>query len=287
MTAVFLGIPTAPRGVGHLRGDESVPGRRPRRRCATASCAPTSATPPRPSAASGPRSSARCPTGRQLREAGRAIKAATMARLDEHLVAAGGAGHRPRRHGALGPRRRTRPTRSSPGWCRPPAPTRSSRSSRWPPRRSASTRRSRPPASTAYETDLAELIVQLGRRQAVAHPGAGDPPEPGRDPRDLPARRCPDVDPALTDEPRRAGDGRPRAPARAVPARPGRDQRGELRRRRDRHAGRRRVRGQRPDVPDPAADADHRHGHREGACRPGATSRCSCSCCPAPRPASG
>ena len=28
---------------------------------------------------------------------------------------------------------------------------------------------------------------------------------------------------------------------------------------------RRRVRGQRPDVPDPAGDADHRHGHREAA----------------------
>ena len=41
---------------------------------------------------------------------------------------------------------------------------------------------------TAYETDLAELIVQLGARQAVPHPGAGDPPQPGRDPRDLPAR---------------------------------------------------------------------------------------------------
>ena len=25
MTAVFLGIPTAPRGVGHLRGDQSFP----------------------------------------------------------------------------------------------------------------------------------------------------------------------------------------------------------------------------------------------------------------------
>ena len=40
----------------------------------------------------------------------------------------------------------------------------------------------------AVETDLAELIVQLGARQAVAHPGPGHPPEPGRDPRDLPAR---------------------------------------------------------------------------------------------------
>ena len=36
----------------------------------------------------------------------------------------------------------------------------------------------------AQETDLAELIVQLAaRRQAVAHPGAGDPPQPRGDPR--------------------------------------------------------------------------------------------------------
>ena len=37
----------------------------------------------------------------------------------------------------------------------------------------------------AWETDLAELIVQLGDDHAVPHPRAGDPPQPGRDPRDL------------------------------------------------------------------------------------------------------
>ena len=35
----------------------------------------------------------------------------------------------------------------------------------------------------AVETDLAELIMQLGNDSAVAHPGAGDPHEPSRDPR--------------------------------------------------------------------------------------------------------
>ena len=34
-------------------------------------------------------------------------------------------------------------------------------------------------------------------------------------------------------------------------------------------------------------DADHRHGHREGRAHLAATSRCSCSCCRARRPASG
>ena len=34
-------------------------------------------------------------------------------------------------------------------------------------------------------------------------------------------------------------------------------------------------------------DADHRDGHREARAHAGATSRCSCSCCRARRPASG
>ena len=38
----------------------------------------------------------------------------------------------------------------------------------------------------AWETDLAELIVQLGDDLPSPHPGAGDPPQPRRDPRDLP-----------------------------------------------------------------------------------------------------
>ena len=46
-------------------------------------------------------------------------------------------------------------------------------------------------ASRRIETDLAELIVQLGRRPPVAHPRAGHPPQPRGDPRALPARRCP------------------------------------------------------------------------------------------------
>ena len=123
-------------------------------------------------------------------------------------------------------------------------------------------------------------------RQAVAHPGAGDPPQPGRDPGDLPremARRRPRPD----RRPGRAGRRGAAAPAAQVPVRQGRDQRGQLRRRRDRHARRGRVRGQRPDVPDPAGDADHGDGHREAGAPLRATSRCSCSCCRGPRPASG
>ena len=65
----------------------------------------------------------------------------------------------------------------------------------------------------ALETDLAELIVQLAPgRQAVAHPGARDPPQPGRDPR---AVRAHDRPGAVAGQ-RGLGDRRGRA---AAPAR--------------------------------------------------------------------
>ena len=43
----------------------------------------------------------------------------------------------------------------------------------------------------AYETDLAELIVQLGDDRPSPHPRARDPPQPRRDPRHLPRRDGP------------------------------------------------------------------------------------------------
>ena len=74
----------------------------------------------------------------------------------------------------------------------------------------------------------------------------------------------PDVDPDLTDEPRRLAEAARRHLRRTLPGRPGGRLRRQLRRRRDRHARRGRVRGQRPDVPHAAGDAHHRDGHREG-----------------------
>ena len=133
--------PTAPRGVGALRGDRRSP-RPPARRWPTPSCGATSATPPRTIRAKRAAVVAEVPDWEELRLAGQAIKAATMARLDEHLRTAGTRGHRARRHRALGARRGRGQPRSSPTSSGPPAPTRSSRSSRWRPRRSASTRRS-------------------------------------------------------------------------------------------------------------------------------------------------
>ena len=85
MTAVFLGLPTAPRGVGHLRGDQSFPdAARTALRDGQLRANLGHAT----STIRGKRAAVvgEVPDWPELREAGRAIKAATMARLDEHLV---------------------------------------------------------------------------------------------------------------------------------------------------------------------------------------------------------
>src|SRR4051794_16704418 len=98
MTAVFLGIPTAPRGVGHLRGDRSFPDAardalRDGQLRANLGHA-TSTIRAKRAAVVG-----EVPDWEELRAAGQAIKAATMAHLDEHLeelerqvTARGGAG---------------------------------------------------------------------------------------------------------------------------------------------------------------------------------------------------
>ena len=182
-----------------------------------------------------------------------------------------GGGHRRRRPPCTGPGTPTRPAGSSPSWSRPPAPTRSSRSSRWRPRRSGSTRRWRRPASPPYETDLAELIVQLGD-DTPSHILVPAIHRNRTEIRDIFQREMPDV----AGRPhRRAAPRSPRRPARTcgeVSSRQGRRLRRQLRHRRDRHAGGRGVRGQRADVPHAAGDADQRRRHREAAAdlrRPG------------------
>jgi L-lactate dehydrogenase complex protein LldF len=80
----FLGLPTAPRGVGHLRGDQSFPdAARTALRDGQLRANLGHAT----STIRGKRARvvAELPDWAQLREAGRALKAATMARLDDHL----------------------------------------------------------------------------------------------------------------------------------------------------------------------------------------------------------
>ena len=82
---------------------------------------------------------------------------------------------------------------------------------------------------TPYETDLADLIIQLGARQAVAHRRAGAASQPRRDPRDLSADDGAGRARAGAGRP---GGGRAALSAREVPAGQGRLQRREFRRRR-------------------------------------------------------
>ena len=206
---------------GHLRGDDPFPVAA-RARAGRHPAAPQPRQGHRaPSAPSGPPWSASCPTGRQLREAGQAIKAAHdgppdryLEQLEEQVTARGGTVHWARDAAEanrivtdLVQRHRGRPR-----W---------SRSSRWPPRRSASTRRSPRPGITRLRDRPGRADRPARPRPAVAHPGAGDPPQPGRDPRDLPARdgrRRPGPD----RRPGRARRGGPAAPAAQVPVRAGR-----------------------------------------------------------------
>jgi L-lactate dehydrogenase complex protein LldF len=109
---------------------------------------------------------------------------------------------------------------------------------------------------TALETDLAELIVQLGD-DLPSHILVPAIHRNRTEIRDLFVRAMPGAPSDLS-------DGRPRSSAPQVPDREGGDQRREFRRRRDRHPAGGRVRGQRPDVPDNAADPDHGDGDREG-----------------------
>src|SRR4051795_11835706 len=84
MTATFLGLPTAPRGVGHLRGDRPFPDAardalRDGQLRANLGHATTTIRAKRAAVVG------EVPDWAQLRAAGAALKAATMARLDEHL----------------------------------------------------------------------------------------------------------------------------------------------------------------------------------------------------------
>src|SRR3712207_2885552 len=81
----FLGLPTAPRGVGHLRGDRPFPDAardalRDGQLRANLGHATSTIRRKRANVVG------EVPDWEQLRQAGKALKTATMARLDEHLV---------------------------------------------------------------------------------------------------------------------------------------------------------------------------------------------------------
>ena len=202
----------------------------------------------------------------ELRVAGAAIKDSVLLDLDRYLVQLEAASDGARRARALGPRR--------------DGGVRDRRGDHQVPRR----RRGREGQVHDHPGDRAQRGARRARHRRlgdgpgradrparggspVPHPGARDPPQPSGDPRGVPARDG-TVRPAGAGRShRRAGRARrrgARAPAREVPARQGRRLGRQLRRRRDRDPGGGRVRGQRPDVPDPARGAGLGGGHREG-----------------------
>ncbi|RBY83293.1 LutB/LldF family L-lactate oxidation iron-sulfur protein [Blastococcus sp. TF02A-26] len=200
MTAVFLGIPTAPPGVGNLRGDRSFPDAardalRDGQLRANLGHATTTIRGKRAGVV------AEVPDWAELREAGRAIKAATMARLDDHLeelerqvTARGGTVH----------------------WARDATEAneivtrlvRATGADEVVKVKSMATQEIglnealEAAGIEALETDLAELIVQLGEDKP-SHILVPAIHKNRAEIREIFARAIPGVDPDLTDEPRR------------------------------------------------------------------------------------
>src|SRR3954447_8332775 len=200
MTAVFLGTPTAPRGVGHLRGDRSFPDAardalRDGQLRANLGHA-TSTIRAKRAAVVG-----EVPDWEELRAAGQAIKAATMARLDEHLeelerqvTARGGTVHWARDA-----------TEASAIVTRLVQATGADEVVKV---KSMATQEIglnealEAAGIAAHETDLAELIVQLGD-DAPSHILVPAIHKNRAEIREIFLREMPGVDPELTDEPRK------------------------------------------------------------------------------------
>ncbi|MBB3677462.1 LutB/LldF family L-lactate oxidation iron-sulfur protein [Modestobacter versicolor] len=196
----FLGLPTAPRGVGHLRGDQSFPdAARGALRDGQLRANLGHAT----STIRGKRARvvAELPDWAQLREAGRALKAATMARLDDHLeelerqvTARGGVVH----------------------WARDANEANeivtrlvlATGASEVVKVKSMATQEIglnealEAAGLDVFETDLAELIVQLGDDQP-SHILVPAIHKNRAEIREIFARTIPGVDPGLTDDPRK------------------------------------------------------------------------------------
>jgi L-lactate dehydrogenase complex protein LldF len=200
MSATFLGLPTAPRGVGHLRGDRSF-----------ADAARDSLRDGQLRANLGHATSTirdkrarvvgEVPDWAQLRAAGKAIKTATMARLDEHLVelerqvtARGGTVHWARdAHEANAIVTRLVQAAGTDEVVKV---------------KSMATQEIglnealEAAGITAHETDLAELIVQLGEDKP-SHILVPAIHKNRSEIREIFLRTMPGADPALTDEPRK------------------------------------------------------------------------------------
>lgn len=199
MTQVFLGIPTAPRGVGHLRGERSFPdAARTALRDGQLRANLGHAT----STIRGKRAAVvgEVPDWAELREAGRAIKAATMARLDEHLLAL---------------EERVTARGGTVHWARDANEANAIVTRLVQATGAGEVVKVKSMATqeiglnealeaagiTAHETDLAELIVQLGEDKP-SHILVPAIHKNRAEIREIFARTIPGVDPGLTDDPR-------------------------------------------------------------------------------------
>jgi L-lactate dehydrogenase complex protein LldF len=200
VSPVFLGLPTAPANVGHLRGDRPFPEAARdalRNGQLRANLGHATSTIRRKRAAV----VGELPDWEALRQAGRAIKAATMARLDEHLLelerqvtARGGTVH----------------------WARDAVEAneivsrlvRATGADEVVKVKSMATQEIglnealEAAGITAHETDLAELIVQLGD-DAPSHILVPAIHKNRAEIREIFLRTMPGVDPTITDDPRR------------------------------------------------------------------------------------
>jgi L-lactate dehydrogenase complex protein LldF len=199
VTTTFLGLPTAPRGVGNLRGDQPFPDAartalRDGQLRANLGHA-TSTIRAKRAAVVG-----EVPDWAQLRAAGAALKRATMARLDEHLLALeeqvtarGGTVHWARDANEANEivTRLVRATGSDEVVKVKSMAT----------QEIGLNEALEAAGITAHETDLAELIVQLGHDKP-SHILVPAIHKNRAEIREIFLREMPEVDPALTDEPR-------------------------------------------------------------------------------------
>ena len=218
MSGTYLGMPPFPKAARSVHQGR-------------AAARATYAAPPTPSATSGRTPSPSWTTGQQLREAGRQIKDRTLRHLDEYLVQTRGGGHRGRRARALGHRRRRgQPDRHRPGQA-PPARREVVKVKSMATQEIGLNEALAAEGITAYETDLAELIVQLGD-DLPSHILVPAIHKNRAEIRDIFRARWP-LGPAGAERAdrraRRARRGRAPAPAREVPAREGRRLRRQLR----------------------------------------------------------
>ena len=200
---VFLGMPTAPPGVGHLRGDRPFPEAAAdgaRRRAAAPQPRPRDRDDPgqarrasSPSVATG-RSCG--PRARRSRTTSSPTSTRYLVQLEEQVTARGGIVHWAR--DADEANRIVTELVAATG------ATEVVKVKSMATQEIGLNEALRGAGIAAWETDLAELIVQLGDDTAAPHPGARDPPQPHRDPRHLRARdgrvgrAAPD---GLTDDP--------------------------------------------------------------------------------------